>query len=382
MRQGRVFILIALLLVVGAAALFFVYWFVLRPGAGGGQTTEGPTAIPVTETPVPILYMLGAGQNLERGAIIPTEALIQIPWPTAIVPPTFITDPVKVVGTRARYTIARGEPILSTMIVESLAQLSPYGSDAAAQIPPGYVAISVPYDRRNGVALGIKQGDHVNVIVSWALVQLDKEFQTMAPNLAALVAPPDPSGESGAFSLVGLIDSPIGIVGRGEQGVNIGAQFYVVPSEPQRPRLVSQNFIQDVLVLAVGNFGANKPEVIVPTATPQQQATESGPQPQNQQQQQQKAPTPTPSLPDLITLVVSPQDALALNYVNRMWEMYPGSVQLTLVLRSAGDTSRLETESVTMQYVFDTYNIAVPTKVDYGVYGSVPTLVPTPTWEP
>ena len=44
------------------------------------------------------------------------------------------------------------------------------------------MGISIPYSRTNGVALGIKDGDHVNVIVSWAVVDIDQQFQTLLPN--------------------------------------------------------------------------------------------------------------------------------------------------------------------------------------------------------
>src|SRR5687768_442514 len=192
MRRGRLLILIALLLVLTLAGVFVAFSLNggLFPRPGVGAATEPPIA--VTATSEPAVQIIAAGQTLQRGVVIPTEALIAIPWPTSMVPPSAITDPALVVGTRARYTIARGEPIFSTMIVESLAQLSPTGSDAAAQIPAGYVAISIPYNRQHGVALGIKDGDHVNLIVSWAVVDIDQDFQTILPNLSTVLSPPNP----------------------------------------------------------------------------------------------------------------------------------------------------------------------------------------------
>jgi len=291
--------------------------------------------------------------------VIPTEALMAIPWPTNIVPQLAITNPASIVGTRARYTINRGEPIFSTMIVQSLLQLSPTGSDAAAQIPPGFVGISIPYNRINGVALGVKDGDHVNVIVSWAIVDIDQAFQSLLPNHSTVLSPPNPDGTLQLPpSIVAVVNGATGSpVGRGEVGVNTSANFYVIPSEPQRPRLVTQGIIQDALVLRVGNFGPDKPQVIEPTPTAVAGATASPPPP----------PTATPLPPDIITLVVSPQDSLVLNYVNRIVERYPGAVIVTLALRSAGDTTRVDTESVTLQYMFEKFNITLPAKLNYGV---------------
>ncbi len=370
MRRGRFFILIALLLVLTLAGVFVAVALSgglpallggTRGGAGTPAVSNGETPIPVTATPEPVLNILAAGQNLQRGAVIPTEALIAIPWPTSIVPPSAITNAASIVGTRARYTIARGEPIFSTMIVQSLLQLSPTGSDAAAQIPPGFVGISIPYSRTNGVALGIKDGDHVNVIVSWAIVDIDQQFQTILPNKTTVLNPPNPDGALAlAPSVVAVVNeggaagSP---TGRGEVGVNTNATFYVIPSEAQRPRLVTQGIIQDALVLKIGNFGQDKPTVIEPTPTAVPNATASAPPP----------PTSTPLPPDIITLVVSPQDSLVLNYVNRIVERYPGAVVVTLALRSAGDTSKVDTESVTLQYMFEKFNIALPAKLNYGV---------------
>jgi Flp pilus assembly protein CpaB len=363
MRRGRVLILIALLLVLSAAGIFVA--FVLSGGNlfNRAAVTSGAreTPVPVTATLEPVLNILAASQDLPRGVVIPTEALSAIPWPISMVPPSAITNAASIVGTRARYTIARGEPIFSTMIVQSLLQLSPSGSDAAAQIPPGFVGISIPYNRINGVALGVKDGDHVNVIVSWAVVDIDQTFQTLLPNHSTVLSPPNPDGTLQLPpSIVAVVNggnaagSP---VGRGEVGVNTSANFYVIPSEPQRPRLVTQAIIQDALVLRVGNFGADKPQVIEPTPTAIAGATASAPPP----------PTATPLPPDIITLVVSPQDSLVLNYVNRIVERFPGAVIVTLALRSAGDTTRVDTESVTLQYMFEKFNIALPAKLNYGV---------------
>jgi pilus assembly protein CpaB len=346
MRRGRLLILIALLLVLTLAGVFVAFSLNggLFPRAGVGAATEPPIA--VTATSEPAVQIIAAGQTLQRGVVIPTEALIAIPWPTSMVPPSAITDPAQVVGTRARYTIARGEPIFSTMIVESLLQLSPTGSDAAAQIPPGFVGISIPYNRVNGVALGVKDGDHVNVIVSWAVVDIDQSFQTLLPNLSTVLSPPNPDGA------LALPPSVVAVV-----GVNTSEDFYVIPSEVQRPRLVTQAIIQDALVLRVGDFGPDKPQVVEPTPTVDPQATASAPPP----------PTSTPLPPDIITLVVSPQDSLVLNYINRIVERYPGAVVVSLALRSAGDTSRIDTESVTLQYMFEKFNIALPAKLNYSV---------------
>jgi pilus assembly protein CpaB len=215
------------------------------------------------------------------------------------------------------------------------------------------------------------------LIVSWAVVDIDEDFQTLLPNLSTVLSPPNPDAVFAIPpSTVAVVNSgntnQPQEVGRGAAGVEIDAEFYVVPSEPQRPRLVTQGIIQDALVLHVGTFGEERPAVVEPTPTVDPQATASAPPP----------PTSTPLPPDIITLVVSPQDAIVLNYVNRLSERYPQGVQVTFALRSAGDTSRVDTEAVTLSYMFETYNIALPAKLNYGLDAVVPVTVPTPAPAP
>ena len=70
----------------------------------------------------------------------------------------------------------------------------------------------------------------------------------------------------------------------------------------------------------------------------------------------------TPSDPNQITLVVTPQDAVTLNYI--MLNLKGAS--LNLVLRSAGDTKSMSAEAVTLQFLMDQYNIPFPSKLPYG----------------
>ena len=129
--------------------------------------------------------------------------------------------------------------------------------------------------------------------------------------------------------------------------------IYTYPSESQRPRLVSQTLIQDVAVLGVGNFmtAAQQAQAVNPTPTAVPNVT----------------PTPGAApataaiiYPDTITVIVAPQDAVTLNYL-----IYSGA-ELTLVLRGAGDSQRVQTEAVTLQYLMDQYNIPLPAKLPYG----------------
>ena len=363
MRRGRVLILVALLLIVISLGGVFL---VIRLLPGNATPTPPQTLIAaeVTNTPTPA-FILRAAQDLPRGALIPTEAISVLPWPADIVPPDAVmasdaTQVAQVVGSRARITIARDMPIFKTMLVRSLADISPTGSDAAAQIPPGFVAITLPYNRLGGLAYGIKDGDYINIIASFAVVDIDPDFQTVLPNKTTNVVPAG----------TGALDVPPGLypfvvnaqgggpVGKGQTDPTVSQDFYVVPSEAQRSRLVTQAIIQNALVLHVGDFPENSPFIIPPptnTPDPTQTATPLPPA------------TATPTPPDSMTVVVSPQDALVLNYTMNLAVRYPSAVTMTYVLRSAGDTTLTETESVTLQYMFDRFSISLPAKLTYGL---------------
>jgi CheY-like chemotaxis protein len=68
-----------------------------------------------------------------------------------------------------------------------------------------------------------------------------------------------------------------------------------------------------------------------------------------------------PAAPDIVTLIVTPQDALTIN-----WAMKSG-VDLVLTLRGPKDDTTTETTSVTLNYLVDNYNITVPSKLPYGL---------------
>lgn len=363
-RRGLIIVVIILLLLSmgGIFAALFLFPQPPQNGTGGPDVSE-PTSTPAP-TAEPMEQVVVAVQPRKRGEAIITGTFSLAPWPKSSVDSLqiFITDPAQLEGKVARVPILQGEPILITMLVDDLInEVAAHGSDISAQIPAGKVAISLPYDKNNGVSLGIRDGDHVNVIVSWALVDIDQNFQTVLPNRSAVVEPPNPEGilpNLGTTDVSVVRNADLARLGRGEDGVNISNDFYVVPAEAQRPRFVTQGIIQDAIVLHLGDFGPDIPFVPpTPTPVPQEGTPTAAP-----------PPTPTPIPPATITLLVSPQDALVLNYVNRLMERYPASIVVTFVLRSALDNGVAQdpTNSVTLQYMFETYNIALPAKLNYG----------------
>ncbi len=69
--------------------------------------------------------------------------------------------------------------------------------------------------------------------------------------------------------------------------------------------------------------------------------------------------------PDVVTLIVRPQDAVTLNYV--MTAQTKLAASLSLVLRAAGDSSRENVLPVTLQFLLEQYQIPVPARLPYSL---------------
>ncbi len=90
-------------------------------------------------------------------------------------------------------------------------------------------------------------------------------------------------------------------------------------------------------------------------------------QPTNAQAQQQQQQTAVVA-PDVVTLIVSPQDAVTLQY------MIYTNAQMMMAFRNPNDHSRLATEAATLQFLLSQYNIPVPAKLPYGLQPRIDAL--------
>jgi pilus assembly protein CpaB len=353
----------------------------LLPRFLGGNTS--PIIQETSPLPTPQTIMIdvvAVVQNLKRGDTITADVLQKIPINQSTVTGEMYTSVESLVGRKVRFDLIPGTLLTSEMLFE-LDELSTSGSDWALLIPRGMVAVSIPVDRLANVSYAPRRGDHVNVITSMMFVDLDIEYQSKLPNQTALIIAPGPLGEIGnsPSAITGYYGSeggeaPYGRIEIETQFGDAGTPFYVLPSEDQRPRLVSKTIIQNAMVLHVGNFPTEAEEIaaaqsleaaaVAAQATPETGTPAAGNPPQ---------PTPTPvaaaAPPDVITLIVSPQDAVTLNYL-----IFSGA-KLTLALRSAEDDTLTDTQAVTLQYVLDQYGIPVPIKLPYGLEPALRELI-------
>ncbi len=364
-RRGRAFIYFALILILLVVLLFAVAQMGMLPflGGGGSQTPTGgviDTNNPEAAVPTPEPEKVGiyvVSQDIKRGEYISAERVIlqEIDRLDDSEDMFHEEDRTELFASRAIADLKPATPLERSMVV---------GRGASAgipsfEIPQGMVAVSIPVSKLSSVSYGLQKGDHVNLIVSLLFVDLDTNWQTKLPNRTGLLVAPGPVDEnvtnisayisSGDKFDPGPIEGAYSYMGRIEIEPSANTPVWVIQSEESRPRLISQTLLQDVVILQMGFFGQGTEELA--------QAAEATPDPM--MEEEAAAPVEAGS-PHVVTLVVTPQDAVTINY------LLLSGASINMVMRSAGDSSRLETEAVTLQFLMDQYRIPNPAKLPYG----------------
>lgn len=348
-RRGRALIIVVLILILLLILLWAVYTIMLKPMLSPAPlpevTPSGPvaTSTPVSET----VEIVMTSQLIPRGKTIDESVITLVPIPVKdYVQGTFFENPEDVIGKRAKYNLDPATPLTASLVIGE------EGAPASFDIPKGMVAISVPISTLSSVSYALQPGDHVDMIVSLLLIDLDQEFQTRLPNMSSSVTAPGKLAEQ--FTLTAIIGS--NIEGRADFDGTLGQPVYVYPGEEQRPRLVSQTLIRDVMVLHVGLFPTGEPSVAQPvSAAP---AVDANGQPVAQATP--ATPAGPVAVPDVMTIVVTPQDAVTINY------LLLSGARLNYVMRNPEDTDTTATQSSTLQFILDQYSIVNPAKLPYG----------------
>jgi hypothetical protein len=334
MRRGRILLLLVLIVIVGLVMLYLAFGNQLL---GGG----GPSVI-ATQAPTVRVYY--AAQNIPQGTEITREMLGTFSIPPENVVEVMFTEgeEANLIGQTSRFTLEQGTLITSSMVGGKIELPPPSWS---YKVPAGMVAVSIPTDRLSTAAYAINTGAHINVNVCMTFVDVDPSFQTALPNyLSSMQDIFFPEGGRPFITIDATTQELPARQGRTELDPTFQKPIYVVPSETQRPRLVCQIVLQDVVVLNLGTFA-------LPQAQPAAAATQAPNAPGVQAQPEAK--------PDIITLMVSPQDSIALNYF-----VYSGAV-FSMTLRNPNDTSRVDAQSATLNSVLTQYNISLPSKLPY-----------------
>ena len=344
MRRGRILIFLVLIVVVGLGLLALLWTQFFNQ--------------PVTPTQAALTDVFYAAQNIPQGTTITREMLGTFSIPPENVAEVMFTasEESALVNQTARLTLDQGTLITSSMVGSGPVEIS--GPAWAVQIPSGMVAATIPTTRLALGGYAVNDGAHVNINACMLFVDVDPAFQSVLPNLTSLVTGTGfLEGTLPTLSSEAVVTAEDGThptrQGRVELDPTFQQPFYVVPGEPQRPRLVCQMILQDVVVMKLGNFALQT--VAAPTDP------NATPSPAQAQQQ---------SSPDIVTLMVTPQDSISLNYF-----VYSGAM-LQMALRNPNDTSRIAAESATLTSLLTQYNISLPSKLPYASQPRIDLLIP------
>jgi pilus assembly protein CpaB len=341
MRRGRILIFLLLIVIVGVGVLVV------------GLGLLNPTA-PVAQTQVATVEVYYAAQNIPQGTKITQDMLKTFSLPQENVAEVMFTkgEEANLIGQTARFTLDQGTLITSSMVGAAPGELP--GPRWATLVPPGMVAVAIPTNRLEVAAYGINDGAHVNVTACMTFVDVDPAYQTILPNYISVMHDvyfPAGGAAPATLSLDATTAEQAARQGRVELDPTFQKPIYTVPSEGQRPRLVCQMILQDVTVLNLGNFE------LAPVTT-DQNAT-----PSPAQAQQEAAP-------DIITLMVPPQDSISLNYF-----VYSGAL-ISMTLRNPNDSAKIDAQSATLTSILTQYNISLPSKLPYAQQPRLDTLAP------
>jgi len=198
--------------------------------------------------------------------------------------------------------IPQGAVIHPSMLI-SLAELAQEGA-LGKLVEQGLLAVSLPINELSSVSYGIRPGDHIDVLMTFFFMDIDQETQVTEP----ICAPFCPDGQTQA---------------------SLGAQI---------PRAAAQLTLQNIQILGVGRWAQE--------TTPEQEQAQTGEPVQVE-------------LPQYITLMVTPQDALTLKLAREL------EAKIELAVRSEEDTQTFTTQQVTLDYIMARFGVALPVRQPY-----------------
>jgi pilus assembly protein CpaB len=369
MRRGRTLIFVFLIIIIAAVVAFVAYNQYLKPAE---------VVAPVyTE-----VYI--AAQPIAQGGAITADLLTTISIaPENVVEVMYtLEEQPALVGKVAKFPLDQGVVITQAMVGDSSSSVTIPGPSWAALIPPGMTAMSIPTNRFALSGYSITDGAHVNLNACFLFVDVDPTFQSILPNLTAAltgtgfgnVTTSDGSKSEGLPILSLGVSASDSAQGRLELDPSLQQPYYLLPSEVQRPRMVCQMMLQDIVVMKLGNFSLEKGATIdtpLVTAAPPAEGEAAPAQ-------------PTIPPPDIITLVVTPQDSITLTYLLNIQQLGADGIvannksqtRLSMTLRNPNDQARQATESATLQFLLSQYNIPVPAKLPYALQPALPYLLP------
>jgi pilus assembly protein CpaB len=348
MRRGRTLIFVFLIIIIAGVVAFVAYNQYIKP--------------PVVVAPAYVEVYITA-QPVAQGGTITADLLTTIKIaPENVVEVMFtLEEQSALVGKTAKFPLDQGVVITQAMVGDASSAVTIPGPSWAALIPPGMTAMSVPVNRFALSGYAINNGAHVNLNACFLFVDVDPTFQSMLPNLTASLTGTGFAAEGATTPVlslgVGAQGSP---QGRLELDPSLQQPYYLLPSEAQRPRMVCQMLLQDIVVMKLGTFSRDAGATVDTPAVPPVDANGQ--------------PVPT-TPPDIVTLIVTPQDSITLTYLLNIQQSTTTQTRLSMTLRNPNDQARQATEASTLQFLLSQYNIPVPAKLPYALQPALPSLL-------
>jgi Flp pilus assembly protein CpaB len=157
-RGGRILIILGVVLGgITAVAAFFV------------MSTRTSAAPAVTRTHQVVI----AQQQIPIHSPIPPGAMLLVEWPDDVaLPRDAFTDIISVSNKLSATPIEIGEVMVQNMIIDKKNEENRkgLGSDAALIVPKGKVAVAFPINQISGVSAALKEGDTVDLLVSYDIL--------------------------------------------------------------------------------------------------------------------------------------------------------------------------------------------------------------------
>jgi Flp pilus assembly protein CpaB len=361
-----------LILVVGIVMLSIVGIFYIL-GQDEPQPPPPPTEIDDAENgePVPVVApdeplpemveVVVSLQTVPRGWQFTENELVLDMRVRSAVGPNVITNMEDAIGLYARTDIYQGATLTRDLLANDITQVGLEEFGPASLIPTGFLAYAVPMNRLSGVAYALREGDYVDIMVTFWFYQIDQEFQTYLQNSAVffleevIQAVEAEDEEQEVMPELIILDQ----FGRFERLPN-GDIAHIGPSEPQRPIPVSM-VLQNARVIQVGIYSpADVPQPPTPTLDPDE-------------------PTPEPDFtdfefppepPDTLLVALSPQQQLLLKYA------VESQARISFALRGANDNQLYAVENVDVDYFLRRFGIEEPENYTFSVDNIVITITP------
>ncbi|MEJ2736965.1 MAG: Flp pilus assembly protein CpaB [Anaerolineae bacterium] len=258
--------------------------------------------------PVDMVDVVVATQPIPEQESVEGRLAIE-PRPQTAVPAEALTSIDEADGMLAAIPIRQGDIIYSELLISPVEAMQK--GELGKLVEPGSLAIAFPIDELSSVSYGIQPGDHIDVLMTFFFIDLDQETQVKEPLCAPLCPAPE-----------------------GQQEAELTDQF---------PRLATQLTLQDIEILGVGRW------IIEET-------------PAEEQDNQARTGEPVQvQLPEYVTLMVTPQDALVLKLARE----YGASIDLAV--RAQDDAQQFVTQQVTLDYILARFGVALPAKQPYSL---------------